>query len=111
MSKFGGRGYGLCILFVVVGAILGGILGELLRGVEALQGIIPYLVQTYPVLELQPAILNLYVINSIVPDVKLPTVLLGALPFMLLMVLGIVILCIFPGIATWLPELLMGPAL
>ncbi|MCB1810972.1 MAG: TRAP transporter large permease [Candidatus Competibacteraceae bacterium] len=58
-----------------------------------------------------PVGLNLYVINSIVPDVKLPTVLLGALPFMLLMVLGIVILCIFPGIATWLPELLMGPAL
>ena len=66
MSKFGGRGYGLCILFVVVDAILGGILGELLRGVEALQGIIPYLVQTYPVLELQPVTLNLYVIKLVV---------------------------------------------
>ena len=58
-----------------------------------------------------PVGLNLYVINGIAPDVKLPTVLLGALPFVLLMALGIVILCVFPGIATWLPEALMGPAL
>jgi C4-dicarboxylate transporter DctM subunit len=58
-----------------------------------------------------PVGLNLYVINSIAPEVKLPTVLAGALPFMLLMVLGIVLLCIFPQIALWLPELLMGPAL
>lgn len=55
-----------------------------------------------------PVGLNLYVINSIVPEISLPTVLRGALPFMLCMVLGIVILCLFPGIATWLPETLMG---
>ena len=46
---------------------------------------------------------------GIVPDVKLTTILMGALPFMLCMVLAIVILCLFPGIATWLPEVLMGP--
>lgn len=57
-----------------------------------------------------PVGLNLYVINGIVPDVKLPTVLMGALPFVLLMMLAIVILSIFPGIATWLPDTLMGPA-
>ncbi|WP_119458283.1 TRAP transporter large permease [Rhodospirillaceae bacterium SYSU D60014] len=57
-----------------------------------------------------PVGLNLYVINGIAPDVRLQTILWGALPFMLCMVLGIVILCIFPGIATWLPEYLMGPA-
>ncbi len=57
-----------------------------------------------------PVGLNLYVINSITPDVPLPVVLRGALPFMLLMLLGIVILCVFPRIATWLPDLLMGPA-
>jgi TRAP-type C4-dicarboxylate transport system permease large subunit len=28
---------------------------------------------------------------------------------MLLMVVAIVILCLFPGLATWLPDLLMGP--
>jgi tripartite ATP-independent transporter DctM subunit len=58
-----------------------------------------------------PVGLNLYVINGISPDVSLPTILKGAFPFMLCMVLGIVLLCIFPGIATWLPTLLMGPAL
>jgi tripartite ATP-independent transporter DctM subunit len=56
-----------------------------------------------------PVGLNLYVINGIVPDVDLRTVLWGALPFMLCMVLGIVLLTLFPGIATWLPDHLMGP--
>ncbi|TCS63399.1 TRAP transporter large permease [Varunaivibrio sulfuroxidans] len=58
-----------------------------------------------------PVGLNLYVINGIVPDVSLPTVLKGALPFMLCMVLAIVILCFFPQIVTWLPNTLMGGAL
>jgi C4-dicarboxylate transporter DctM subunit len=58
-----------------------------------------------------PVGLNLYVINGIVPDVPLNTVLRGALPFMLCMIVAIVILCIFPGIATWLPETMMGVAL
>lgn len=57
-----------------------------------------------------PVGLNLYVINSIAPDVKLPTILWGALPFMLCMLLGIVLLVIFPGLATWLPSALMGQA-
>ena len=57
-----------------------------------------------------PVGLNLYVINGIVPDVSLPTILKGAFPFMLCMVLGIVLLCIFPGIATWLPTAMMGIA-
>ncbi|MCS6778551.1 MAG: TRAP transporter large permease [Geminicoccaceae bacterium] len=56
-----------------------------------------------------PVGLNLFVINGIAPDVPLPTILKGALPFMLLMVLEIVILCLVPGLATWLPDLLMGP--
>jgi tripartite ATP-independent transporter DctM subunit len=55
-----------------------------------------------------PVGLNLYVINGIAPDVPLPTILRGALPFMLCMVLGIVLLCIFPEIAMWLPVALMG---
>jgi len=57
-----------------------------------------------------PVGLNLYVINGIAPDVKLPTILWGALPFMLCMVLGIIMLMLFPGIATWLPDYLMGTA-
>jgi tripartite ATP-independent transporter DctM subunit len=56
-----------------------------------------------------PVGLNLYVINGIAPDVRLPTILWGALPFVLCMALGIVLLCLFPQIALWLPEALMGP--
>jgi len=55
-----------------------------------------------------PVGLNLFVINGITPDVKLPTILKGALPFMGCMVVAILILCVFPGLATWLPQLLMG---
>lgn len=55
-----------------------------------------------------PVGLNLFVINGITPDVRLPTILKGAFPFMLCMLLAIVLLCIFPGIATWLPQTLMG---
>ena len=58
-----------------------------------------------------PVGLNLYVVNGIAPDVRLQTILMGALPYMLCMVLGIVLLCIFPGIATWLPNALMGPVI
>jgi tripartite ATP-independent transporter DctM subunit len=56
-----------------------------------------------------PVGLNLYVINGIAPEISLPTILKGALPFMLAMALGIVLLCVFPEIATWLPNLIMGP--
>jgi tripartite ATP-independent transporter DctM subunit len=55
-----------------------------------------------------PVGLNLYVINGIVPDVPLPRILNGALPYALIMALAIVVLAIFPGIATWLPDALMG---
>jgi C4-dicarboxylate transporter DctM subunit len=55
-----------------------------------------------------PVGLNLFVINGITPDVRLPTILKGAFPFMLCMVLAIVLICIFPEIATWLPKALMG---
>jgi len=58
-----------------------------------------------------PVGLNLYVINGIAPDISLPTILKGALPFMLCMILGIVLLCIFPDIVTWLPNVMMGPAI
>ena len=55
-----------------------------------------------------PVGLNLFVINGITPDVRLPTILRGAFPFMLCMVAAIVILCVFPEIATWLPAKVMG---
>ena len=58
-----------------------------------------------------PVGLNLYVINGIAPDISLKTILLGSLPFVACMVVAIILLCLFPGLATWLPDLLMGPAI
>lgn len=58
-----------------------------------------------------PVGLNLYVINSIAPDISLKKVLMGSLPYVMCMVAAIILLCIFPGIATWLPDYLMGPAI
>lgn len=55
-----------------------------------------------------PVGLNLFVINGISPDIRLTTILKGAFPFMLCMVLAILILCVFPEIATWLPQHVMG---
>ncbi len=56
-----------------------------------------------------PVGLNLYVINSIAPDIPLKTILKGSLPYVACMVLAIIILCFFPSIATILPDLVMGP--
>ncbi|SFU77625.1 TRAP transporter large permease [Halomonas korlensis] len=55
-----------------------------------------------------PVGLNLFIINSIAPDISLRDVLMGSLPYALCMVLGILLLCFFPGIVTWLPNLIMG---
>jgi tripartite ATP-independent transporter DctM subunit len=55
-----------------------------------------------------PVGLNLYVVQGIAPDIPLATVLRGSIPFILLLLLGIVILCIFPQLATWLPAQMIG---
>ena len=57
-----------------------------------------------------PVGLNIYIVNSIAPDVPVTTVMWGTIPYVLCMMLAIVILCIFPEIATGLPDYLMGPA-
>jgi tripartite ATP-independent transporter DctM subunit len=55
-----------------------------------------------------PVGLNLFVINGIVPQVRLGTILKGALPFGLLMLVAMLILSVVPEIATWLPDQVMG---
>jgi TRAP-type C4-dicarboxylate transport system permease large subunit len=55
-----------------------------------------------------PVGLNLFVIKNIAPDIPLSDVIKGTLPFLLLMFLAIILLCLFPGIVTGLPDLLMG---
>jgi tripartite ATP-independent transporter DctM subunit len=55
-----------------------------------------------------PVGLNIYIVNSIAPDVPVTRVMLGTIPYVLCMMLAILLLCIFPDIATWLPDHLMG---
>ncbi|BES70209.1 TRAP transporter large permease [Marinobacter nanhaiticus D15-8W] len=55
-----------------------------------------------------PVGLNLFIIKGITPDIALRDILMGSLPYALCMVLGIVILCFFPQIALWLPDVLMN---
>lgn len=55
-----------------------------------------------------PIGLNLFVINAIAPTVPTKEVLWGALPYVLVMFLAILILCLFPGIVTWLPNQMLG---
>lgn len=55
-----------------------------------------------------PVGLNLFVIKNIAPDIPLGEVIKGTIPFLALMFLAVVLLCMFPGIATVLPDLLMG---
>ena len=38
MSAFS-RNYGMCILFIIIGAVLGGILGELMKGMDIFSGL------------------------------------------------------------------------
>ncbi|TBV07999.1 TRAP transporter large permease [Stutzerimonas kirkiae] len=58
-----------------------------------------------------PVGLNLFVINGIAPDIPTREILWGALPYVLVMALAIFIMCLFPDIATFLPEYVMGPAI
>jgi C4-dicarboxylate transporter DctM subunit len=55
-----------------------------------------------------PVGLNLYVVKSIAPDIPMSQVLLGAAPFVLIDCLLIVILCIWPQLALWLPNKMIG---
>jgi C4-dicarboxylate transporter DctM subunit len=55
-----------------------------------------------------PVGLNIYIVQAIAPDVPVTRVMWGTIPYVLCMFLAIVILCIFPEIATWLPDHMMG---
>jgi tripartite ATP-independent transporter DctM subunit len=55
-----------------------------------------------------PVGLNIFIIKNIAPDIPLREVIWGIIPFVLLMMLAIVILCLIPQTATWLPTAVMG---
>ena len=55
-----------------------------------------------------PVGLNIFVIKNIAPDIPLSDIIWGTLPFVMLMALAILILCLVPGVALWFPRLMMG---
>jgi len=55
-----------------------------------------------------PVGLNLYVVKNIAPDVPMSQVLLGVIPFVIIDLLVIVLLCIWPELAIWLPNKMIG---
>jgi C4-dicarboxylate transporter, DctM subunit len=52
--------------------------------------------------------INLYVVKGIAPDMPIARILQGSMPFLLILLLGIVVLCIFPELALWLPRNMTG---
>ena len=55
-----------------------------------------------------PVGLNIFVIKNIAPDIPLKDVIWGVLPFVVLMFVAVILLCFIPGIATGLPNMIMG---
>jgi C4-dicarboxylate transporter DctM subunit len=55
-----------------------------------------------------PVGVNLFVIQGIAPDIPLRQILLGSMPFVVLMLLAIVLFAFVPGLITWLPALMLG---
>ena len=60
------RGFGILALFLVTGAVLGGIIGELAASSSLLGGMAPYLIKPFPIFDLPPVTLNLYVLKLVV---------------------------------------------
>jgi len=55
-----------------------------------------------------PVGLNIFVIKNVAPDIPLKDVIWGVMPFVALMFVAVFLLCLFPLIATGLPNLVMG---
>src|SRR3981081_252760 len=55
-----------------------------------------------------PVGFDLFVIKNIAPDIPLRDVVWGVMPFVGLMMFAVLVLCVFPEIATWFADFVMG---
>jgi C4-dicarboxylate transporter, DctM subunit len=55
-----------------------------------------------------PVGLNIFIIRNVAPDIPLGSLMWGIMPFIGLMIFAVVFICVFPGVATWFPDLVMG---
>ena len=58
----GSNGFGMLVLFLIAGALIGGILGQILGSVS-LSGVMPYLTQTYEIFNFRNIHLNLAILQ------------------------------------------------
>jgi C4-dicarboxylate transporter, DctM subunit len=54
-----------------------------------------------------PVGLNIFVIKNIAPDIPLSDIIWGTLPFLALMAVAVLVCCLVPGLATWLPSVVI----
>jgi C4-dicarboxylate transporter DctM subunit len=52
--------------------------------------------------------INLYVVKGIAPDIPMGTILKGSMPFLVILLFGIVIVSALPDLALWLPGRMFG---
>ena len=50
-----------------------------------------------------PVGLNLFILKGAVPGVTMKDVVLGSLPFLFLLLIGLILIMLFPSLSTWLP--------
>ena len=55
-----------------------------------------------------PVGMNVFVIKSVIKDVNMSTIFRGVLPFVVTDLIRLVILILFPLLATWLPQRMIG---
>lgn len=60
------KGMGMMVLFLITGAVVGGILGELAASSSLLSGIAPYLIKPFPIFDLPPVAIDLYVVKFVI---------------------------------------------
>jgi TRAP-type C4-dicarboxylate transport system permease large subunit len=55
-----------------------------------------------------PVGMNVFVIKSVIKDVNMSTIFVGVLPFVVTDLIRLVLLILFPLLATWLPQRMIG---
>ncbi len=55
-----------------------------------------------------PVGLNLYIVKTIAPDIPMSRILLGVIPFIIIEILVIILVTIWPELALWLPNKMIG---
>ncbi|MGI6783937.1 MAG: TRAP transporter large permease [Aminivibrio sp.] len=53
-----------------------------------------------------PVGMNLYIINSLRPDIRMGETIAGVFPMMAIMLVFLVLVILFPGMSTWLPSIM-----